>query len=119
MAIPALVNGVLPPGTYSATCAEVWAAFDQIGSTTRPWLNQALPHAITLIWLRDPSAIIYVDGSYVTGKVNPNDVDIAIRSDIWDDTLFLKDRRENSHPLRGDRDESAVLLGVLTCPDIR
>lgn len=89
MTIPPLVNGVLPSGTYQATHAELVAAFDQPGSNTRPALNSALLHASTLIWSRDATAILYVNGSYVTDKRDPLDVDVAVRSDVWDDTLFL------------------------------
>jgi hypothetical protein len=88
MAIPALINGVLPPGTYPATINEIWATFDQARSMTRPALNLVLQHAVALIWAKDPTALIYVDGSYITSKVDPEDVDLAVRSDIWDDTLF-------------------------------
>ena len=88
MPIPPLVNSVLPPGTYPASFAELVAAFDQPGSTTRPTLNQALRHAVTLIWSRDALAIVYVNGSYVTDKCDPVGVDIAIRSDVWNDTQF-------------------------------
>ena len=45
MAIPALINGVLPPGTYPATINEIWATFDQARSMTRPALNLVLQHA--------------------------------------------------------------------------
>src|SRR5689334_2731241 len=88
MTIPPFVNGVLPPGTYSATLADVRVAFDQPGSRTRPSLNVALEHAANLIWSRDAAAILYVNGSYVTDKLDPLDVDLAVRSDVWDDTLF-------------------------------
>lgn len=88
MAIPPLTNGVLPPGTYPATLGELRAAFDQLGSSTRSALNAALLHAATLIWSRDATAIVYVNGSYVTDKLDPLDVDVAVRSDVWDDTLF-------------------------------
>jgi hypothetical protein len=88
MTIPPMVNGVLPPGTYQATISEVEKAFDQPGSVTRPVLNVALAHAATLIWSRDATANLYVNGSYVTDKVDPLDVDLAVRSNVWDDTLF-------------------------------
>jgi hypothetical protein len=88
VAIPSLVNGVLPPGTYSATLAEVTQAFDQVGSTTRAVLDLALQHAVALIWARDPTAVIFVGGSYVTAAIDPGDVDLAVRSDIWRDVLF-------------------------------
>jgi hypothetical protein len=33
-------------------------------------------------------AILYVNGGYITSKLNPLDVDVAIRSDVWDDSRF-------------------------------
>jgi len=89
MTIPPLVNGVLPPGTYPATFPEVQAAFDQSGSSIRPALNLALEHAARFIWSRDASAILYVNGSYVTDKLDPLDVDLAVCSDAWDDLQFV------------------------------
>lgn len=88
MPLPPLVNGILPPGTYQATLVELWVAFDRRESTTRPALNRALQHAVTLIWSTDANASIFVDGSYITSKVDPIDVDLAVRSDIWNDTAF-------------------------------
>lgn len=89
MTIPPLVNGVLPSGTYQATYTELVAAFDQSGSSTRTALSSALLHASTLIWSRDATAILYVNGSYITDKLDPLDVDVAVRSNVWDDRLFL------------------------------
>jgi len=83
------LNGVLPPGTYLASFAEMLATFDQTWSSTRPALNLALDNAARLIWSRDASAVVYVNGSYVTDKLNPLDVDLAVRSDVWDDTQFV------------------------------
>ena len=89
MSLPSLVNGVLPPGTFTARLNEVVATFDQHASVTRPALSLALEHAVTIIWSSDPAAVIYLDGSYVTDKVDPVDVDLAVRSDVWTDSLFL------------------------------
>jgi hypothetical protein len=89
MSLPSLANGVLPPGTFTARLNEVVATFDQHVSVTRPALNRALEHAVTIIWSSDPAAVIYLDGSYVTDKVDPVDVDLAVRSDVWTDSLFL------------------------------
>jgi hypothetical protein len=89
MALPKLrPDGTLPPGTHRVTLAELTAAFDQAGSTTRPALSAALRHAVALIWSTDPAAIIYVGGSYVTVKRDPSDLDMAVRSDVWSGTAF-------------------------------
>lgn len=89
MAIPALIHGLLPPGIHAATLQDVWDAFDQPGSATRAALNRALEHAVTIIWARDSRALVYVNGSYVTSRLDPVDVDIAVRSDAWTDSSFL------------------------------
>lgn len=52
-------------------------------------LSLALLHAATLICSRDATAIAYVNGSYVTDKLDPLDVDVAVRPDVWDDALFV------------------------------
>ena len=82
MSIPLLVHGVLPPGTFQATLGEVTAVFDRSGSRTRSALNMAPGYAATLIWSQDAAAILSVNGSYVTNRVDPIDVDVAIRSDV-------------------------------------
>lgn len=90
MALPQLrPDGTLPPGTYPATLGEIATAFNQQGSTMRPALNAALQHAASLIWSRDATAILCVDGSYITDKRDPLDVDMAVRSNVWDDTQFV------------------------------
>ncbi len=52
-------------------------------------MNRALQHAATLIWSRDATALLYINGSYITDRVDPVDVDLAVRSDVWNDTSFL------------------------------
>lgn len=47
-----------------------------------------MEHAATLIWSQDATAILYINGSYITDKRDPLDVDVAARSDVWDDTMF-------------------------------
>jgi hypothetical protein len=89
MALPQLrADGVLPPGTHRATIADLTAAFDQPGSTTRPALSAVLRHVVALIRSTDQAAIIYVGGSYVTAKRDPSDLDVAVRSDVWSDASF-------------------------------
>jgi hypothetical protein len=52
-------------------------------------LESGIAARATLIWSRDVAATLYVNGSYVTDRVDPVDVDLAVRSDIWDDAFFL------------------------------
>jgi hypothetical protein len=51
-------------------------------------LSAALRHVAALIWSADLVAIIYVGGSYITGKRDPSDLDLAVRSDIWTGAAF-------------------------------
>ncbi|MFY9658121.1 MAG: hypothetical protein WAK01_16335 [Methylocystis sp.] len=80
--IPALVPllgspwAVLPPGAHKASLDEVAAAF-----ATNAWrreLFDGLVHASGKLRLAG-CALIYLDGSYVTGKPRPNDFDAC-----WD-----------------------------------
>lgn len=41
-------------------------------------LNDSLVRVVDQLWQLDPSLIIFVDGSYVTGKAEPNDIDLLI-----------------------------------------
>lgn len=36
----------------------------------------------------DAAALLYVDGSYITSKVEPGDIDLAVRTDLWNDAVF-------------------------------
>ncbi len=76
--IPALENGLLPEGIWDCTLTEIETTF----STS--------PHrAILFERLRQffnehsalPSAPVFVDGSYVTNKQTPSDIDICVDLD--------------------------------------
>jgi hypothetical protein len=88
MAIPPLLsNGVLPPGEYPATVDEILAAFPSI-SVERNELNQALQDAIPAfakLKTIAPDMILYIDGSFLTSKPSPVDVDILVLTDVLDE----------------------------------
>jgi hypothetical protein len=76
MALPALVDGALPLGRWSATPEEVEAAFVTGQSTTRQqiwadWLE--LTSALREVAGVVPAA--WLSGSFVTDKADPGDVD--------------------------------------------
>ena len=52
----------------------------------RQILNDSLRRAVEELWKLDPSFDIYVDGSYVTSKAEPNDVDLLIQTDRYLET---------------------------------
>ena len=70
-------DGTLPPGVYQATIAEILAAYPPVNQQ-RQILNDSLQRAVEELRKLDPSLVIFVDGSYVTQKAEPNDVDLLI-----------------------------------------
>jgi len=49
-------------------------------------LNDAVQRAVKELQNLDPSFVIYVDGSYVTSKAAPNDVDLLVMTDRFLET---------------------------------
>jgi hypothetical protein len=88
MPVPPLqLNGLLPPGTHRATIAEIIAAFPA-RTLERQELNQALQDAsgaIVKLQTQAPDILIYVDGSYVTQKSAPIDIDFLFLTDMFDE----------------------------------
>jgi hypothetical protein len=67
----------LPPGAYEASLDELFAAYPPINQQ-RQILNDSFRFAVEALPSLDPSLIIFVDGSFVTRKAEPNDVDLLI-----------------------------------------
>ncbi len=88
MPIPPLqANGTLPPGEHHTTVAEIIAVFPAT-TIERQELNQALQDiqpALTKLKTLAPDMIAYVDGSYVTSKPSPNDIDLLVLTDAMDE----------------------------------
>ena len=85
MPIPTLQeNGFLPPGLYLADLEEIWERF---GSTSerRQMLFSRLRTFVELA-IHVEALRMFVDGSYVTAKTNPEDVDVV----IWVGEKFLE-----------------------------
>lgn len=70
-------DGTLPPGIYRATITEILAAYLPVNQQ-RQILNDSLKRVVEELRKLDPSLVIFVDGSYVTQKAEPNDVDLLI-----------------------------------------
>ena len=80
MGIPRLNrNGTLPKGVHRATLAELRAAFGGT-SARRVELMMALETAIERARAASVKRIL-VDGSFVTGKKEPRDIDLVMRVD--------------------------------------
>jgi hypothetical protein len=77
-------NDNLPPGTHSATLSGVLKRFGS-GSPKRKYLTKHLRELLVL--LRNVAIGVYIDGSYITRKLAPHDVDLLIllpRDFDWD-----------------------------------
>ncbi|MGH2504257.1 MAG: DUF6932 family protein [Ktedonobacterales bacterium] len=78
MPLPALrADGTLPPGAHRASLQEVLSRFP--GTTlSRQALNSALATCVTTVRRLRLAERIALDGSYVTSKQDPSDVDLAV-----------------------------------------
>src|SRR4051794_40774616 len=86
--IPALEDGVLPEGVHDCTFAELTEAFGQFqGSDRRLTLTARLKAYLDEARRSGLVVAVIVDGSYVTAKEAPEDIDLIIvyRSDVdWE-----------------------------------
>ena len=90
--IPALVNGVLPEGVHFCAIDEVSGMFGRFQrSDHRIKLTEKLRDMEDQARRSGIVAALIVDGSYVTGKEEPGDIDliVALRKD-FDLTLELR-----------------------------
>ena len=78
-------DGTLPPGIYQATMGELLAEYPPINEQ-RQILNDSLRRAVEELRKLEPSLEIYVDGSYITSKAEPNDVDLLVKTDHYLET---------------------------------
>ena len=74
---PLRSDGTLPPGAHRASLADVLTAYPA-RNHQRQMLNDSLTRVVEQLWQLDPTLTIFVDGSYVTGKAEPNDIDLLI-----------------------------------------
>lgn len=80
MAIPQLLDsGLLPPGVHSCTLAEAEARFVPDGASEK---RRALWESLRafLAWITPMQCFeaIYLDGSFITDKVEPSDIDCIL-----------------------------------------
>ena len=78
MPLPVLrADGTLPPGIHHATLDEVFAAFPA-ATAERQALNTAVELCVATIKRLGLADQIALDGSYVSAKANPSDVDLVL-----------------------------------------
>src|SRR5438477_5228194 len=86
MALPAFnEEGDLPPGVHRATLPEVLERFGQ-GSVQRCAVSDRLNRLYQVVVSTGHLARFVVFGSFVTAKIDPNDVDIIL---LMEDTFDL------------------------------
>jgi hypothetical protein len=69
-----LTNGKLPPGIHSATWKEICERFGH--NSRRLWLMEGLEIALKELNFAG-CKIVFIDGSFVTSKLLPNDYDLC------------------------------------------
>ncbi len=77
--IPELTDGVLPEGIHSCTLDEVENAFGQFReSDRRPRLTERLKQYIEDVGATGIAKAVIIDGSYITAKPGPSDIDLIL-----------------------------------------
>ena len=77
MAIPPLdLMGLLPPGIHACTLAEIQSVF--CGSARRIMLFGQLNQFIQNELPHTPGVAIFMDGSFVRSKPDPDDIDLVL-----------------------------------------
>jgi hypothetical protein len=80
MPIPGLDDaGLLPPGVHDCTLDEVRQRFGAFQATDRrPKLYDKLQALVSEAWATGLVSDIIIDGSFVTAKPDPNDIDLIL-----------------------------------------
>ena len=79
MPIPALDDGLLPPGVHQCTMQEIHDTFGTFQlSSRRCRLFEQLETFVSEIKSTGLVVAVIVDGSFVTGKPEPNDIDLIL-----------------------------------------
>lgn len=82
MPIPALTpQGYLPPGIHLAHINDVFDSFVDGKSQRRLDIWNGLMNFVRNFSGIVPCQNIYFDGSYITGKIEPNDIEVIIEFD--------------------------------------
>ncbi len=91
MTLPPLQpDGTLPPGQHQVTdINDVFATFPA-RNAKRQVLNSALAQFIDVVRRQHLGTIVVIDGSYVSGKDEPDDIDLALLSTGASETATLQ-----------------------------
>src|SRR5262245_59948022 len=80
MAIPAFTeDGLLPDGIHDCTLQEVEGRFGRFQeSDRRPRLWTKFKQFVSEVQITGLRIVVLIDGSFVTAKANPNDIDLIL-----------------------------------------
>jgi hypothetical protein len=95
--IPQLEDGVLPEGIHDCSLKECQDAFGKFTrSDRRSRLSQALASYVSDAAASGIAVAVLIDGSYVTAKLEPNDIDLilVLRAD-FDPAIELRPMEYN------------------------
>lgn len=83
-------DGTLPPGQHTITnLSDLFAAFPAT-TARRRMLDVALTRLVEAVRDLALGTSLVIDGSYTTGKAEPEDVDVAMLSTGADETVTLQ-----------------------------
>jgi predicted nucleotidyltransferase len=72
-------SGLLPAGTHDCTLAEIKQRFGQFPNTDRRCeLYERLQQFLSEAWATRQVVAVIVDGSFVTGRDDPGDIDLIV-----------------------------------------
>lgn len=87
---PLQSDGSLPPGRHQITTVnDVFASFP-VTSARRQALNAALAKFVESVKRLSLGTSIVIDGSYITGKAEPEDIDVALLTTGLGETATLQ-----------------------------
>ncbi|MBQ2654740.1 MAG: hypothetical protein IJF83_14395 [Methanobrevibacter sp.] len=81
-------NGYLPPGIYNMALSEVEELFSKNKTETRKKIMKEYKKQLTAIKRTGYCLDHWIDGSFVTSKINPKDIDTLTEFD--GEKLMLK-----------------------------
>jgi hypothetical protein len=87
---PLRPDGTLPPGQHQIADTNDLFVVYPATTPTRRALNDALAHCAQIMRQFTLGIVLLIDGSYLTGKAEPNDVDMALLSTGASETAILQ-----------------------------
>ena len=87
---PRLVDGTLPPGQHQIARLDVILAAFPGTTARRQLLDAALRRLVEVVSRLAMATRLVIDGSYITGKAEPEDIDIALLSTGAGETATLQ-----------------------------